>query len=104
MAYYPLEQLINLQDGYQRAYKIGAHKLLLCHIEGQTYLIENRCPHMDVPLDRATQLPGGKIRCNAHGIEFDIDSGKALGPLAGTLCGLKHYDVVYEGSQVGVEL
>ena len=104
MAFYTLDQLINLYDGYQRAFKIGGQNLLMIQVENDVFVIENRCPHMDVPLDRASQLPGKKIRCNAHGIEFDLVSGDALGPLAGTLCGLKHYDVIYEGNKVGIEL
>ena len=103
MNFYPLEQLSNLVDGYQRAFKVGRENILLCQLEGEVFAIENRCPHMDVPLDRATQLPGKMIRCNAHGIEFELESGSARGPLAG-MCGLKKYDLIYEGTQVGIEL
>ena len=104
MAFYPLEQLVNLEDGYQKSYKVQGKDILLCQVEGEVFALENRCPHMDVPLDRATQLPGKQIRCNAHGIEFDLISGSALGPLAGTLCGLTKFELVYEGAQIGVEL
>ncbi len=104
MAFYPLEKLALLYDGYQKVFKVAGHDLLLVQQDGIPYLIENRCPHMDAPLTHAAQVPGGLIRCRAHGIEFDLKSGKACGPLANTLDGLKKYSLVYEGNQIGVDL
>ncbi len=104
MTFYALEKLVNLQDGYQKAFKVAGHNLLLVHENGRSYLLENACPHMGVALDRATLLPQGLIRCNAHGIEFELDSGKALGPLANTLECLKKFEPVYQGNEIGVDL
>ncbi|WP_096084456.1 Rieske (2Fe-2S) protein [Agaribacterium haliotis] len=104
MAFHALEQLSRLHDGYMKAFQVERLKLLLIHEAGKTYLIENRCPHMDVPLTMGQLLPEGKIRCMAHGIEFDLGSGKAGGPLADTLDCLQHFKLAYEGSSVGVEL
>lgn len=104
MAFYPLEQLSRIQDGYKRAFNVGGKALLLCQVEAQLFLIENRCPHMDVALSDGALVPGMKIRCRAHGIEFDMQSGRACGPLAGTLAGLTKFPIIYEGHQVGVEI
>jgi len=104
MAFYPLEQLSRMHDGYQKAFQVDRLSLLLIQQEGQPYLIENRCPHMDVPLDTATQLPGAKIRCRAHGIEFNLETGSADGPLAKQLECLKKYTISYDGTQLGIEL
>lgn len=104
MAFYALEKLSELYDGYQRGYNVAGHALLLCQLEGQTFVIENRCPHMDVSLTTATQLPGLKLRCRAHGIEFDLCSGRACGPLADTLDSLKKYPIVYDGARIGVDI
>ncbi|MFL0808933.1 MAG: Rieske 2Fe-2S domain-containing protein [Agarilytica sp.] len=104
MAFIALEQLSRLHDGYQRAFSVEGQALLLCQLEGQVFVIENRCPHMDVSLTSATQLPGPMLRCSAHGIAFDMISGKAQGPLADTLGCLKKFPLVYEGAQVGVDL
>ena len=104
MAFFALANMVDLIDGYQQPFKINGEDLLLCQIEGQPFLIENKCPHMDVPLDRAVLDAGPIIRCLAHGIEFDLASGEAKGPLAGMLCGLKKYELAYEGTKVGVEL
>lgn len=103
MAFYTLEKLVHLHDGYQRAFRVNGHNLLLVQQDGRPYLIENRCPHMDAPLTNADQGPG-ILRCRSHGIEFQLASGKACGPLAGTLASLKHYPIAYEGNSIGVEL
>ncbi len=104
MAFFPLEQLSRLYDGYQKPFNVDGQQVLLCQLEGQLFLIENRCPHMDVPLSSATQLPGRQLRCQAHGIAFDLNTGKATGPLADTLDCVKKFPLVYEGTQVGLEL
>lgn len=102
--FYPLEKLAKLHDGYQKAFVLESHSLLLLQMDGQRYLIENRCPHMDVPLTTAEQLPDGGLRCRAHGIAFDLPSGKAQGPLANQLDCLKQFPLAYDGDTLGVEL
>ncbi len=104
MSFFALEQLSRLHDGYKQSFTVDGQHLLLCQLEGQIFLIENRCPHMDVPLSSATILPGAQLRCQAHGIAFDLNSGKATGPLADTLDCVKKFSPVYEGSQIGVDL
>lgn len=102
MAFYPLAQLSQLFDGYQRAFSIDEHRLLLIQHDGEVFIIENRCPHMDVPLDSGIIETDKSIRCRAHGIAFDLSSGKAKGPLADTLDCLKHFTVEYQDTAVGI--
>lgn len=104
MAFYPLEQLSRLYDGYQKDFNVGGVSLLLLQMEGVPVIIENSCPHMDAPLTHAAQVPGGLIRCRVHGIEFRLDNGRACGPLANTLDCLKKFPPVYEGDKIGVDL
>ena len=58
MRFYPLEKLINLQDGYTRVFKIDSHQLLLLQREGEIHLIESHCPHREHPLDVASIAEG----------------------------------------------
>lgn len=104
MAFVPLEKLSLLQEGYKKSFKVGGIPLLLIHHDDKTVLIENRCPHMDVPLETGTLIYPSGIRCRAHGIEFSLTTGEAGGPLAGTLACLKKYALVYEGNTVGVDI
>ncbi|NIB41194.1 Rieske (2Fe-2S) protein [Pseudomaricurvus alkylphenolicus] len=99
MTYYPLEKLHQLYDGYQRAFRVQGLELLLIQDQQRTYLIENRCPHMDAPLTYAS-IRDGVIRCPMHGIEFNLDSGQGRAP--GCLQPLKSYTPVYEGNTIGI--
>lgn len=103
MAFIPLESLSQLYDGYQRPYKVEGKSLLLCQLDGKTFLIENRCPHMDAPLTDAAQGASCTIRCRAHGIEFSLLNGKANGPLGDTIDRLVFYPIAYDGNKLGVE-
>lgn len=103
MAFYPLANLVDLYDGYRATFRVQGHSLLLIQEGGKTYIIENRCPHMDAPLDTG-KVVDGAIVCRAHGIAFQLASGQPLGPLAGTLDCLRSYNTEYDGNKVGVSL
>lgn len=103
MAFFPLANLVDLYDGYRGAFRVQGHSLLLIQDQGRTYLIENRCPHMDAPLVTGA-VRDGVIACRAHGIEFQLADGKPLGPLASTLDCLQLYNVAYDGNKVGIDL
>lgn len=103
MRFYPLEELDQLHEGYCRAFTVAGKELLLIKNDGHIYLITNRCPHMDAPLNKASFLKGS-LRCPVHGIEFELPSGKAQGPLASCLSPLEKFTPVTEGEKVGVML
>jgi len=98
MAFYPLEKLHRLHDGYSNPFRVGGRDLLLVQSDGVPFVIENRCPHMDAPLTYAS-VTKGRIRCPLHGIEFDLRTGR------GTCAKPLHsIPIVYDGNQLGVEL
>ncbi len=103
MRFYPLEKLINLHDSYSRQFKIDNLQLLLLQRDGELYLIEGRCPHRGHPLDLAT-LQGGVIQCALHHYQFAIADGRLLHATEERCRGLRTYQVVYEGNEVGVML
>jgi nitrite reductase/ring-hydroxylating ferredoxin subunit len=103
MRFYPLEKLINLHDAYSRQFKIDNLQLLLLQRRGELYLIEGRCPHRGHPLDVAT-LDGGVIQCALHHYQFAIADGRLLRATEERCRGLRVYDLVYEGNEVGVML
>jgi len=104
MAFFPLEKCDNVYDGYQKAFDVDGQMLLLLQVDGQLFLVENRCPHMDVALTDAIQLDNARIRCRAHGIAFSLESGKAEGPLAGMLDCLKRFPIEIQGKYVGLQI
>jgi nitrite reductase/ring-hydroxylating ferredoxin subunit len=103
MAFYSLANLADLYDGFAAAHSVGGQRILLLQDEGEIFVIENRCPHMDAPL-ASGKVTQGAIVCRAHGIAFDLRNGRARGPLADTLDCLRFFPVIYEGNKVGVEI
>ncbi len=100
MAFYPLERLMNLYDGYTRAFRIASHDLLLVQDRGRTALLVNRCPHQAAPLTSASVV-NGMIRCPAHGMSFDLHSGRSAD---GCERLLQFLPLAYEGNMVGVNI
>lgn len=102
MAFYRLEKLLNLYDGYKQVFRINGRSLLLIQEKGQRYLILNRCPHKDFPLHTGT-IVGSRLRCAYHAMEFDLArGGKCVQhPLQP---GVEFFTLVYDGAEVGVEL
>lgn len=103
MAFIKLANLIDLHDGYKQAVSVAGRKLLLIQDEGDVYVVENRCPHMDAPLTNGA-VAAKAIRCPVHGIEFELDSGRSKGPLADTLDCLVRFTPVYQDQYIGVDL
>ncbi len=103
MAFYSLANLIDMYDGFAAAYNVAGRQILLLQDGNEVFAIANRCPHMDAPL-ASGKVSQGAIVCRAHGIAFDLRSGRARGPLADTLDCLHFFPVVYEGNKVGVEI
>lgn len=104
MAFKALENLSAMYDGYRRGFYIDSCSLVLLQHNGRPYLFENRCPHMDASLINGSVSEDGRIRCPVHGIEFELDSGAACGPLSGTLSALNTFAIVYEGNKIGIDL
>lgn len=103
MRFYPLDKLINLHDDYSRQFKIDSQQLLLLQRQGKLYLIEANCPHREHPLDIAT-VDNGIIQCALHHYQFAIDDGRLLHATEEPCRGLRTFEVVYEGNEVGVML
>lgn len=100
MAFYPLERLMNLYDGYQRVFRVAGKSLLLVQDEGRCHLLLNQCPHQLRPLDGAS-LAHGTITCRFHGMSFDLNTGKTHDGCNNVL---QRFIISYEGNQLGVDL
>jgi nitrite reductase/ring-hydroxylating ferredoxin subunit len=103
MRFYPLEKLINLHDSYTRQFKIDSHRMLLLQRRGELFLIESHCPHREHPLDVAT-VDNGLIQCALHQYQFSIDDGRLIHATEEPCRGLRTYELIYEGNEVGLML
>ena len=52
-------------------------KLLLTKVKGQISAIENRCPHLGLPLAKG-KICDGAVTCPFHGSRFDLLSGENI--------------------------
>ncbi|GAB3379418.1 Rieske (2Fe-2S) protein [Spongiibacter taiwanensis] len=53
-----------------------AKKVLLTRVNGQIAAIENRCPHLGLPLAKG-KICEGAVTCPFHGSSFDLLSGQS---------------------------
>tara|TARA_R110002049_G_scaffold56036_13_gene154906 strand:- start:780 stop:1097 length:318 start_codon:yes stop_codon:yes gene_type:complete len=103
MRFYPLDKLINLFDGYSRQFKIDNLQLLLLEHLGEHYILEARCPHRSHSL-RDAVIVDGNIRCPLHQYEFCLKDGRLMRATEEPCRGLRTFEVVYEGNEIGVML
>ncbi len=101
MAFHILEKLMFLEDGYRREFVINGIPLLLLQEQGERMLIRNQCPHRGHSLTEGA-VSNGVIRCPNHGWSFNLSDGQCRLPAPGPC--LTRYSLIYEGTQIGVEL
>ena len=102
MAFFALEKLHKLYDGYRQRVRLTGGEWLLLQENGKLYCIANQCPHMSAPLQQAS-VNSFSLRCPMHGLEFDLRTGQSLNP-ANCTASLRFLPLIYEGNQVGIDL
>lgn len=100
MAFYALERLMNLYDGYRRPFVVAGQPILLIQEEGKRIIIINQCPHMQASLERGS-IHDGLIQCPAHGMRFDLFTGHSPD---GCQNRLQFLPIIYDGNQLGVNI
>ena len=81
----------------QRAFlKVGEGFLALFNVDGQFYAIDDSCPHQGASLFGG-KLEGKAIKCCAHGLKFDLESGYMLNS---THLRVKSYPIEIIGNDV----
>ena len=82
-------------ENARKVVDVGPYKVLVIHTHGQFFAVDNRCPHMGLPLKGGKITDDCAIVCPIHRSAFDLASGdvkdwapwpplvgKALGALA----------------------
>lgn len=67
----------DIPNGKHRAFTIAGRSILVFRVNADVYAVENRCTHLDFPLEGGRQI-GCDIICRQHGARFDIRTGKAV--------------------------
>jgi nitrite reductase/ring-hydroxylating ferredoxin subunit len=76
---------------------VGGEDVVVGNVGGKLYAIVNKCTHRGGPLNEG-ELEGSTITCPWHGGQFDITTGKVLGPPP--MRDEASFDVRIEGSDV----
>ncbi|SCW72150.1 3-phenylpropionate/trans-cinnamate dioxygenase ferredoxin subunit [Sphingobium faniae] len=74
-----------IKNGTHRAFDVEGRSILIMNVNHIFHAVQNRCTHLDYPLEGGRQL-GCEIICRKHGARFDAKSGRALdGPAVNRL-------------------
>jgi nitrite reductase (NADH) small subunit/3-phenylpropionate/trans-cinnamate dioxygenase ferredoxin subunit len=63
-----------IADGQGKAFPIGDRMVVLFHVEGKYYALDDYCPHMGAPLHRG-QIKDGMVICDRHRWAFRLTDG-----------------------------
>ena len=94
-------QVDELSPGQGKAVEVDGRSIALFNVDGTFYAIDNTCTHVGGPLGDGT-LVGNEVTCPLHGAQFNVATGKVLGPPARN--DVKSYVVRVDGSDVLIEL
>jgi 3-phenylpropionate/trans-cinnamate dioxygenase ferredoxin subunit len=93
--------LSQLKDGLPEPIFVEDEEIVLIRTGDKVFALFDRCSHQDFPLSLG-KVDGGRIKCAAHGAEFDLASGKAL--CAPAFAPVQTYPVEIEGDDVYIEI
>jgi nitrite reductase/ring-hydroxylating ferredoxin subunit len=65
----------SLAEGKSLCVKADGTNVVLIKANGTVYAVENKCPHLGLPLGRG-RIENGAIVCPFHGSRFDIRTGE----------------------------
>jgi nitrite reductase/ring-hydroxylating ferredoxin subunit len=58
-------------------FTVGDRNLLLCNVNGEAYVVADKCSHANAPLARG-RLSGHVLECPLHGGKLDVRDGKPV--------------------------
>ncbi|QGU33694.1 non-heme iron oxygenase ferredoxin subunit [Thermochromatium tepidum] len=66
-----------IPDGKFIKVRVAGRALVLAHVAGRYYAVEDQCSHEDYPLSFGC-LDGDRIKCSLHGSRFSLETGAPL--------------------------
>jgi 3-phenylpropionate/trans-cinnamate dioxygenase ferredoxin subunit len=91
----------DVPDPGKQLLEVGDALVVLFHVDGRFYCIDDVCTHDGGPLGEGA-LCDHEIACPRHGAKFDVRTGKALTMPATEATGV--HDVKVEGDDVYVRI
>ena len=78
-AYIKVGQLSDFPTGKLKKVQVHGEDVLVVNLGGKIYAITNACTHRGGPLHEG-ELDGNMVICPYHGGQFDVTTGKTVGP------------------------
>src|SRR5258708_863992 len=91
----------DIPDPGKMVVEVDERLIVLCHVRGQYYAIDDVCTHDGRPLGEG-ELDDHQIACPRHGAKFDIRDGRALTMPATRPT--RSYEVKVEGNGVFIHV
>jgi nitrite reductase/ring-hydroxylating ferredoxin subunit len=66
-----------VKEGEILAVKFENKKAMLSRIDGTVYAVENKCPHLGMPLAKG-KVCNNAVTCRWHGATFDLKTGENI--------------------------
>ncbi len=99
--FHPVCKVSDIPDPGKGVYEIDDRFVVVFHVEGRFYALDDCCTHDCGPLGRG-RLEGFTIACPRHGAKFDIRDGRVLSMPA--VCDTPAHEVKVDGEDVLVRL
>jgi nitrite reductase/ring-hydroxylating ferredoxin subunit len=68
----------DILPGGMKLVKANGKEVVLCNVDGDYYVVDRRCGHMNAPLNMGT-LDGYILTCPLHHMQFDVRTGEIIG-------------------------
>ena len=94
-------QLTDFPSGSLKTVQVAGRDVLVVNVAGKLFAIGNTCTHRGGPLNEGT-LDDNIVTCPWHGGQFDVTTGKVIGPPPRT--DEPTYSVKIEGNDILVEV
>jgi 3-phenylpropionate/trans-cinnamate dioxygenase ferredoxin subunit len=97
----PVARVADIPDPGKAVFELGDRLVVLFHVQGRFYCLDDVCTHDGGPLGEGT-LCDHQIACPRHGAKFDIRTGDAL-TMPATEATIAH-EVKIEGDQIFIKI
>lgn len=91
----------DIPEGTCKQIDVGGAKVALFNVNGTIHAIGGTCTHQGGPLGEG-DLDGSIVTCPWHGAQFDVTTGKVVGPPA--MKDVPQYQVVVDGDDVHIDI
>ena len=93
--------IADIPAGKARLVNANGKSIALFNVGGEVYALDDSCPHAGSSL-AAGRLDGAMVACRAHGLRFDVRTGRMRGVVG--LCAKSYPVQVVEGEiAVGID-